>query len=208
MLPGWGWSPVAGGREGFPLKPPPSPNPRMQRCPGSAYDPLGVCRACRTQGPFSSDRVCGMEKSCPLHFEYMLHGMWWSGSQAFRTHPITLKGKPPRKSCSLEPHFLKTCSVWAIPKLHVSKPGWGVGGSRVHTCVCIHIYVHTCVWGYPSRSYTPFPGAKIAKMKDMATWLEPGDRSKSHSSMPHHRFLSPPPSDTQTQTLQNRQTQC
>lgn len=70
-----------------------------QRCPGSAYHPLGVCRACRTQGPFSSDRVCGMEKSCPLHFEYMLHGMWWSGSQAFRTHPITLKGKPWSWEC-------------------------------------------------------------------------------------------------------------
>lgn len=28
------------------------------------------------QGPFSSDCVREVEKSCPLHFECMLHGMW------------------------------------------------------------------------------------------------------------------------------------
>lgn len=31
------------------------PNPRKQRCPGSAYDPLGVWQGCRTQSTFSRD---------------------------------------------------------------------------------------------------------------------------------------------------------
>lgn len=80
----------------------------------------------------------------------------------------------------------------------------------MYTCVCIHMSMYTHVWGYSSRSYAPSPRVKIAKIKGMATWLEPGARPKSHTAQhpPNSpRFLSHPPSDTQSrQTLQSRHT--
>lgn len=105
----------------------------------------------------------------------------------------------------MELHFLKTCSVWAIPKLHVSKSGWE-WEVAVYTCVYTHMYVQIYVWEYPSKSYSPFPRVKIAKIKDMATWLESG--TKATAQCPCPSFLIIPQSDTQTQILQSRQTQC
>lgn len=49
------------------------------------------------------------------------------------------------------------------------------------------MYVHIYVWKYPSKSYTPFPSVKIAKIKDMATWLESG--TKATAQCPCPRFL-------------------
>lgn len=52
----------------------------------------------------------------------------------------------------------------------------------------IHICMYTYVWEYPSKSYTSFPRVKIAKTKDMATWLESG--TKATAQCPCPRFLN------------------
>lgn len=50
------------------------------------------------------------------------------------------------------------------------------------------MYVHIYVWEYPSKSYTPVASVKIAKIKDMATWLESG--TKATAQCPCPRFLN------------------